>query len=30
VAAMLFAPALVWPGRWMMSVKRKKWKAIPE
>jgi hypothetical protein len=30
VAAMLFAPALMWPGRWMMSVKRKKWKAIPE
>lgn len=30
VAAMLFAPALVWPGRWMMSVKRRKWKAIPE
>lgn len=29
-AAMLFAPALMWPGRWMMGVKRKKWKAIPE
>lgn len=30
LAAMLFAPALMWPGRWMMGVKRKKWKAIPE
>lgn len=30
VAAMILAPALAPVGRWMMSVKRRKWKAIPE
>jgi hypothetical protein len=30
VAAAVLSPLLVPLGRWMMAVKRKKWKAIPE